>query len=251
MSNENQIGLAILQYVQDYDEGYPIGQNVAWSAAWPTVIQPYVKSLGVFYCPDDGTNKPGDAWYNTWFPAGAICESYSANGLEEDCISGGPVNVNCAGGTLWDVHAGVMQWQQWPSAVSLTCYDAQIQSPASVIMVAEKHNDWIVKTYGADGDAEGSGTWFGPGSIIDGHSWDDSQYMVGDMPNGDRPPAAWPNGPDGAVTATHNGLANFLFCDGHVKAMNPVDTDPDPVNHPEENMWVARDGQAWSMQWDN
>lgn len=243
-SNERQIGLAILQYNEDYDETFPIGQNLAWSQAWPTTIQPYIKSINVFFCPDDGSDKPAGSWW----PANTIGESYSANGLEIDCANG------CNGN--WNSHCGVMQWEQWPSNDPLTCNDAAIQSPASTIMVAEKHNDQIVKTFeaaigGPNGSgAEGSGTWYGPGSIIDGHGWADSSYLVGDMPNGLVPQAAWPNGPNGAVSTTHTGLANFLFCDGHVKAMNPVDTDPDPVNHPEENMWIARDPQPWSMQWD-
>ena len=34
-------------------------------------------------------------------------------------------------------------------------------------------------------------------------------------------------------------MANFIFTDGHVKAMKPAATNPDPVNRPLDNMWDA------------
>jgi prepilin-type processing-associated H-X9-DG protein len=62
------------------------------------------------------------------------------------------------------------------------------------------------------------------------------------MPDGMNIPAnePWPLGPNGAVSATHAGLSNFLMCDGHVKAMLPTDTDPDIQNRPNSDMWDAR-----------
>src|SRR5579862_5856377 len=59
-SNEKQLGLGILQYVQDYDEEYPLGEfwgtpnfgdYCRWSGAF--VLQPYMKSYGIVTCPDD------------------------------------------------------------------------------------------------------------------------------------------------------------------------------------------------------
>jgi len=85
MSNLQQIGLGVMQYVQDYDEKYPInwygtsypggyptvvqteagtpgayfysytsgsGPNVHW-LTWKDMIYPYVKSVQVFVCPSD------------------------------------------------------------------------------------------------------------------------------------------------------------------------------------------------------
>jgi len=34
-------------------------------------------------------------------------------------------------------------------------------------------------------------------------------------------------------------MANFAFCDGHVKAMRPAATNPDYNKHPELNLWDA------------
>lgn len=60
LSNIKQLGLAQMQYVQDYDDLYPI--VAAWGRAWdgnrdpkrmymPEVLAPYVKAGDVFFCP--------------------------------------------------------------------------------------------------------------------------------------------------------------------------------------------------------
>ena len=78
-SNLKQIGLGVLQYVQDYDEKFPLavvsevsppvtGTPVGWADA----IQPYLKSTQIYQCPSD-SNGPNadptqagysDYWYN-------------------------------------------------------------------------------------------------------------------------------------------------------------------------------------------
>ena len=64
-SNLKQLGLATIQYVQDYDEKYPPIQDLArtetppdgifWSGTagwyWPQILHPYHKSIDVFRCP--------------------------------------------------------------------------------------------------------------------------------------------------------------------------------------------------------
>ena len=64
-SNLKQIGLAMIQYSQDYDEflvagwagngGYGPSDNnpAAPKYKWMDMIYPFVKSAGVFRCPDD------------------------------------------------------------------------------------------------------------------------------------------------------------------------------------------------------
>jgi len=71
ISNEKQLGLALLQYEQDADEKFPVGlfinvggqigpQGVGYGQSgmgmgWAGQIYPYVKSTGVYKCPDDST----------------------------------------------------------------------------------------------------------------------------------------------------------------------------------------------------
>jgi len=54
LSNLKQIGLGYVQYEQDYDETVPSGtNNWGWGEGWAGQVYPYVKSSGVFLCPDD------------------------------------------------------------------------------------------------------------------------------------------------------------------------------------------------------
>ena len=63
-SNLKQVGLGMMQYVQDYDETLPrvaFGPGTAWGGPewdgvnphWMDVAQPYIKSTQVFDCPSD------------------------------------------------------------------------------------------------------------------------------------------------------------------------------------------------------
>jgi prepilin-type N-terminal cleavage/methylation domain-containing protein/prepilin-type processing-associated H-X9-DG protein len=69
MSNLKQLGLAITQYTQDYDERLPIAKNDS-GLAWDVLIAPYAGikvSIGnvaplIFKCPDDST--PRNSPYN-------------------------------------------------------------------------------------------------------------------------------------------------------------------------------------------
>jgi prepilin-type processing-associated H-X9-DG protein len=70
-----QITLGIKQYVQDYDELYPIytGNNDSATAGWGWAgsIQPYVKSAQIFQCPSESTapsgTTPASSGYSDYF----------------------------------------------------------------------------------------------------------------------------------------------------------------------------------------
>lgn len=55
-SNLKQLGLAWMQYTQDYDEFWPIGNQVNGDdSGWYSSVYPYVKSPQVYKCPSDAT----------------------------------------------------------------------------------------------------------------------------------------------------------------------------------------------------
>ena len=69
-SNMKQLGLALAQYTQDYDERMPSGHAALDQRGWAGQIFSYVKSTGVYKCPDDKTNDLG---------GGYTAESYGIN----------------------------------------------------------------------------------------------------------------------------------------------------------------------------
>jgi prepilin-type N-terminal cleavage/methylation domain-containing protein/prepilin-type processing-associated H-X9-DG protein len=87
-SNERQMGLAVMQYVQDNDEYYPAYFNNTPSNTndpYDVQIYPYVKSVGVFKCPDD-SSAPFSGFFTSSptlyaaapYPSGNV-RSYSVN----------------------------------------------------------------------------------------------------------------------------------------------------------------------------
>jgi hypothetical protein len=70
-SHLKQIGLGIKQYVQDYDERFPIWQAGSDPAkGWTVAIYPYLKSTQIYQCPDESTShdpNPGSSGYSDYF----------------------------------------------------------------------------------------------------------------------------------------------------------------------------------------
>lgn len=67
-SNLKQIGLAITQYTQDYDESFPIYRvrtlataSISNPYGWADAQQPYLKSTQIFQCPSESTPPPDAA----------------------------------------------------------------------------------------------------------------------------------------------------------------------------------------------
>jgi prepilin-type N-terminal cleavage/methylation domain-containing protein/prepilin-type processing-associated H-X9-DG protein len=85
-SNLKQIGLAIMQYTQDYDERLPSqlqpnGQQIQGypnysvnDVSWISKTQPYIKSWQIFRCPSVSDSKSG-------VPMGNSNASYEGNGV--------------------------------------------------------------------------------------------------------------------------------------------------------------------------
>ncbi|MGI4791226.1 MAG: DUF1559 domain-containing protein [Janthinobacterium lividum] len=74
LSNMKQIGLGVMQYEQDYDESSMNGWDQhGRGAGWAFEVYPYVKSKGVFLCPDDS------GVYNTAPASGPVTYCLNAN----------------------------------------------------------------------------------------------------------------------------------------------------------------------------
>ena len=198
MSNEKQLGLAFAQYIADYNETYPGGvRKVApllVPSGWAGQFFPYVKSTGVFRCPDDPTTPDSANSYET-----PISYAYNWNigyvvqpAKPGELISGiRPANV----GDLTD-----------PSRTILLC---EVQGVTCDI--ADSHG------------REASSPAVLGGSLVQLSSIDgseaDMRYATGVLRNDAASAAVVGNAAGNAIAPTgiHADGSYFLLADGHVK----------------------------------
>ena len=206
-SNMNQIGLAIIQYTQDTDEQMPSGRfipgvdntttNTPTGAGWAGQIYQYVKSTGVYKCPDDSTGTP------------AAVNGYTAQPVSY------AFNKNLRGGG---------------STGSLSAQ----QSPASTVLLAEVQN---CTSYFSSSNDEGYSLGVGSTNLspavdgLDAASTDSTTTPVDFAAKNDGTPNGmkYATGPMGGTSPTnqaadftgltgiHTDGSNFLAADGHVK----------------------------------
>jgi len=76
LSNNRQLGLAVAQYIQDFDEMFPLVSFPVPLNSWTGTLQPYIKNQALLRCPDDdSTNWPSGRLtsyaVNAWFTPNA------------------------------------------------------------------------------------------------------------------------------------------------------------------------------------
>ena len=200
LSNEKQIGLAFTQYVQDYDETFPLieiqngGGGSGTSASWAGEIYPYVKSQNVFQCPDNQNNK------------------------SQLLVNNGDNNLPQLGGA--------------PEVYESYAYNYQIANSYSQFSTAATPNGVV----GADTIAFINEP---AGKILMAESFAEYGLAYPDWDNGGN---GFGDGVSSRLFAHHTGFTNYLFVDGHAKALRPLQTaslTPSPVN-----MWGNFNGNA-------
>ncbi|BDI29490.1 hypothetical protein CCAX7_15410 [Capsulimonas corticalis] len=169
LSNERQLGLGIMQYVQDNDEAYPAlrindpgqtygGNGFETDYWWSQAIYPYTKSANLYVCPSNPDTGPVCPNKTTFAPF--LHESYAMN-------------------------SRVPQPHGYFSSEIGTM--ASVNEPAQKIIICE----------------------------VTAEMFPSPDYM-------------WPEiSPSDMSTfgfAAHTGVENYVFCDGHAKAMRPVAT---------------------------
>ena len=196
-SNEKQLGLALTQNTQDYDEAYPPGQPVRgarYAQGWAGQIYSYVSSTGVFKCPDDSTAQNG-----TNSPI-----SYA-------------LNTNAGGKPLAafaSPASTVLLCETFGSAAQINLPDEGLNSGATILSPA------------TNGLPDGGNIYNGAlSNNLDGVAYN-LKLATGDLaagvsgvdPYDAATIAAYYTGP----TGIHTDGSNFLFADGHVKWLRPV-----------------------------
>lgn len=136
MSNLKQLGLGVMQYIQDYDERYVLVRSVYPTAngagvTWQSLIQPYVKNTQVTGCPDNpkqGTYYTGDCGYYDAMPTGAPTRYPIDHGYSFATVTGGDPSTAAMPGFSYGNNVPAPK-------MSLISY------PASVLMIVENNGN--------------------------------------------------------------------------------------------------------------
>jgi prepilin-type N-terminal cleavage/methylation domain-containing protein/prepilin-type processing-associated H-X9-DG protein len=223
LSNEKQVSLGVLMYLQDYDESFPLyyycniigcGNNATTdppftqntpdaTTGWNEAIYPYVKSVPLFRCTDSpraptlttGSNGQTGFTPNDTGPTGAtgyaLNARLSGNTGTEDDGAGSTVGNN---GIPVETDAGLA----WPA---MTILLVEASSNCSDGCSTSDENEWgwegrhIDNLYGDGWDSGNEPPATGGGSFI----------------SSGKPPLA-----------RHTNGGNYAFSDGHVKFLNAV-----------------------------
>ena len=202
ISNVRNLGLAVAQYEQDFDETCPNGLNpYGGGQGWGGQVYAYVKSTGIYKCPDDPT-------------VGQI-SSYAYN-----------ANVTKASPTPAALDAS-------PTAMTI----AEYNSPAKTVLLAEVVNS---TSYNVSTELTATVSTFGgsPAGVGIGGAWDPGGYNSnGGVAGGTPSTLKWATGflrnsltsggdTSGVLdftgpTGRHQNGSNFLMADDHAKYFLP------------------------------
>ena len=200
-SNIKQLGLAVVQYTQDSDEEYPVASsspdpNRNGRRGWAGKIYTYIKSTGVYLCPDDPTGP------TTNLEGGGAAE------IDNPVSYGFNLNISLGhdGGTLAS-NAAPANTVQFFEVVSA-------QAPVT----NSNEYDSILAT-GPDGGGAG---W------IDASCASTARYDTGYMGN---PPVVGAsegcnNGDYNKPTGRHSDGAVYGLADGHAKWLRGIQVSP-------------------------
>ena len=133
-SNLKQIGLAFIQYAQDSDEimaPYVTQNQPAGTTTSPYDVEifPFVKSTGVFVCPDD-SSKAGDGNFVNCCGSLYAAAPYPSGGVRSYSVNADYPNWPGTGGD-----------GSGPAKSPMGANLSQITAPATTILVAERFGD--------------------------------------------------------------------------------------------------------------
>jgi hypothetical protein len=217
-SNLKQLGVAAMQYTEDYDECFPGGTSPGYGTSghndsgllqgWAGQLYPYVKSTAVYQCPDDPTKAVGANEYPL---------SYLMNdNLMHEFVNNGNITA----------YAGI------PTMVA----------PASTVMLFEVSGYQApISTPGETESMSAVGwSYWSPSNIKGGTGLYQTGFMGGGNMQQNNGGITPPPDAGYALTGLHTDMSNVLCCDGHVKTVRGTTISPGlSAQNPTDNTIVT------------
>jgi len=211
LSNEKEIGLAVMMYVQDYDEVYPLLQRNPSASekasitippgindppvTWQWVINPYVKNGNQTATVNTGAFElSGGVWNCPSFPVDNEPRQFGMN----ESIAGDFSDY------AWGNNFGV----QYPSIAM-----SELKSPSNKVLIVEK---------GYMGNNGNATDWSDVRFTAMEYAWANNNFDLSQPKSADSDKGSFSSYPfSGAMPRfRHSGTCNMLFADGHVKSMH-------------------------------
>jgi len=188
-SNMKQLGLAFIQYTQDADEKYPTSYDqVSSGRGWGGKVYPFVKSTGVFKCPDDSTPVSGVL----------VPVSYAFNRNLDGAQPGGALSGDSSPAVTVQLSEAVGAQADITNSSSengaISSWTSNASSPGTD--GGDSNSGWIDQSNGAYNDTG----------------------VMGNPPN--------TKGKNSNSGGRHTGGANYTLADGHVKYLRPISVSP-------------------------
>ena len=211
-SNEKQLAIAFTQYTQDADEKMPWGSDGNGAGrGWAGMIYPFVKSTGVYKCPDDPTpndnHGPGMGPNNTGPGDAGVLRTPVSYAMNTD-LGGG-----MAGGNL-----------------------SQQSSPSNTVLLLEVSGDPVSISYaGETASVSALGYDQGGAGWIDGGDNNNNNYSVkyatGYLGNPNTLARVNYVGRYPSATGLHADGSDFVMADSHVKWLRPGQVSAGQANN--------------------
>ncbi len=205
-SNLKQLGLAFVQYTQDYDEAWPVGDQVNGDdSGWYTSVFPYIKSTAVFACPSDPT-------------IGGQVISYAVNRNITKVAEGDRNATTAAGGST--TQTGKFLTINSMVAPSKTVLLFEVQGLIAFFISGQEQ-----KSFAAYGPTQTAATYINSFNmnLVYATGW-----MGTPAENGNVYYSATGNAVDGG---RHSTASNYSFADGHVKWLTGGQVSPGKNNN--------------------
>ena len=216
LSNLKQVGLAVTQYYQDYDEKGPNGWDpYGRCSGWAWEVYPYIKSTGAFACPDDTNGGKG-------------VSSYGMNANLASRQNGSNVKGSAIGLAIsqFASPANTVLLFEVQSAAN-SPYDVSLNDPNNPLADnSNGNNGQSASGYGVGNDYDPSGA--GTQSVANAASYG-LKYATGYLGGWSSHSALF-----AAALGRHTDGANYLMADQHAKFFRPGSISAghdDPYNY--------------------